>query len=183
MKNLILLIVCLLGVSFAQPIVANSEIGITGNSVGLIRLGMEAEKILKFTKPISDKLETIGEGELIRVIRINHNGILLGVYFEDNKVSRISVYDRGMVTSNGFEVGTQLVNLLAFQDLKGGIGNDGLVVFSPSLCGISFLIGMQLDKDSYYPPTNEDTPQEWTIPMFSELPKNLVVKEIFVYGC
>jgi len=176
-------LLCLFGNAFSQAIVENTAIGITGNSIGLIRLGMQAEKILNFAKPISDKLEEMDEGELIRVMRINQNGISLGLFFEKNKVTRISIYDRGLMTANGIEVGTSLVNLLVIQDLKGGIGNKGLVVFSPSLCGRSFVLGVESEIDSYYPSIDDDTPQEWTIQMLSKLPKNLVVKEIFVYGC
>ena len=183
MKNLILLFICLLGNAYSQTIAASAAIGITGNSVGLIRLGMQAEKILNFAKPISDKLETVDEGELIRVMRLNQNGISLGLFFDENKVRSISIYDRGLMTANGIEVGTSFVNLLAMEDLQGGIANAGLVVFSPSLCGHSFLLGVESDMDSYYPPIDEDAPERWTIQMLSKLPKNLVVKEIFVYGC
>ena len=86
MKNLILIFIWLLGNAHSQTLAASAAIGITGNSVGLIRVGMEAEKILNFTKPISDKLETMDEGELIRVMRLNQNGISLGLFFDKNKV-------------------------------------------------------------------------------------------------
>jgi len=183
MKNLILIFIWFLGNAHSQTLAASAAIGITGNSVGLIRVGMEAEKILNFTKPISDKLETVDEGELVRVMRLNQNGISLRLFFDENKVRSISIYDRGLMTANGIEVGTSFVNLLAMKDLQGGIANAGLVVFSPSMCGHSFLLGVEPDMDSYYPSIDEDTPQEWTIQMLSKLPKNLVVKEIFVYGC
>jgi hypothetical protein len=155
---------------------AAASIELTGDSIGPVKVGMNASAIATVARVVSDRMEPDSEGGEARVVRFLMADVEVAAEVHEGKVWRFEVATPGLRTRAGLGVGTALAALLKLPKLQGQIGEGALYVSSPQLCGLSFRLSHELQTDKEFR-------MNWNAHGLASLPSSVKVHSLLVTGC
>ena len=157
-----------------RPLATCNEHIMTGDGIGLLRIGMPVDSVGTVCTVTSDTVFRATEGQLARVVSVAMD--LDTVYAEivDERVWRILVRSQGIYTADSLGVGSSILMLTGFPDLNPMVGEGYLYVATTAHCGMSFRLSE--------PPTSAPH-GEWTDTDLRNLGPNVHVTRILLIGC
>lgn len=148
---------------------------ITDSGVGALLVGAPVEQIKRDCNVLSDTVEVAGEGDSIRMLRVNLGSAPVDVIVDSNLVWRVELGAPGYATVDSISVGTPLGRVLMLPGTSGLEGEGALYVRAVSHCGVSFRVS--------YAPDDAKHLGAWTHAALMRLPSTTVVDQILIFGC
>jgi hypothetical protein len=158
--------------TFGTKLCADSVISDEG--IGPLRIGTFVSDLKKFCSVLSDTVEIAQEGIPSRILMVNIGDDTLAIEADNGRVSRITVSQTRFRTADSLRVGVPHSQLLTLADVHGAVGENGLFVFSPRRCGLSFRVT---------DPENATPKEDWTLEDLRGLPAGTRVTEILIVRC
>ena len=143
---------------------------ITGDRVGVIRIGMPLDSVRERCRIVRDTVE-MDEGEPVHIVYAFVGHDTLGIVVLRDSVSMITVRRPGFATKDSIRVGTPLSRYLVGRHPSILVGEGRVVLLDRDHCGNSF----SLSAEAY-------RRLPLTAASLARLPRSTVIDEIFVRG-
>ncbi|HEY0997402.1 MAG TPA: hypothetical protein VGD77_15515, partial [Gemmatimonadaceae bacterium] len=147
---------------------------ITGEGIGVVRLGMKADSLRAACAGTAERQEPGDEGSTARVLDVPLGADTAVAEVDVGQVWRIQVRSAGLRTADGIGVGSTLRELLRDEGAKGMGGEGRLFVTSPAHCGLSFQLAAEAARAM---------PQGGDAAALRRLPGDTRITRILVVGC
>jgi hypothetical protein len=111
---------------------------ITGEGIGLVRIGLPKDSLAAVARVVRDTIETDIEGNPQEVASVVIEGDTVRVEVSEGRVWRIRVAAPGLATADGVRVGAPVARLVTSGAVSGAAGEGKVYLLDPSRCGLSF---------------------------------------------
>jgi hypothetical protein len=111
---------------------------LTSDGVAALEIGLPAAEVRHRCELVSDSIETLAEGQPVRVMRVKVGPSVVRAEVVDDTLWRLTISDSLIRTADGLGVGTTVGTLLTSNPSWVATGETGAFVGLVPHCGLSF---------------------------------------------
>lgn len=144
------------------------------SGIGDLVIGRTVGVVKRSCNVVRDASELGTEGTAERILTVVLGGATVRAMVDGELITRIAVDGPRFATPDGLRVGSSMTRLVSEKGVKPAEGEDGLYLFLPLHCGLSFRFSI---------PSRAPNGQQWTPEQLGRIRGNATVGRILVTKC
>jgi hypothetical protein len=142
--------------------------------IGDLAIGRTVGVVKRSCNVVRDASELGTEGTAERILTVVLGGATVRAMVDGELIMRIAVDSPRFETTDGLRVGSSMTRFVSEKGVKPAEGEDGLYLFLPAHCGLSFRFSI---------PSRAPNGQQWTPEQLGRIRGNATVGRILVTKC